>query len=100
MYSENTFGILGRLVTSPSLKVSDNHPYSMGIEKEILRKHLLLELKKEQLILEDPQKKLDDEYVKLILGDLVEAVIEVMQDSGIKADLVTTPDGVMDDKNL
>lgn len=72
----------------------------MGIERDIQRKHLLLELKKEQLILEDPQKKLDDEFVKLILGDLVEAVIEIMQDSGIKADLITTPNAVMGDEKF
>jgi hypothetical protein len=72
----------------------------MGIEKDIQKKHLLLELKKEQLILEDPQKKLDEEYVKLILGDLVEAVIEIMQDSGVRAELVTTPDGVMGGEQL
>lgn len=72
----------------------------MSIENEIQKKHLLMELKREQLILEDPQKKLDDEYVKLILGDLVEAVIELMEDSGVKADLVTTPTGVMGEENL
>jgi len=72
----------------------------MSIENEIRKKHLLLELKKEQLILEDPQKKLDDEYSKLILGDLVEAVIELMEDSGVKADLVTTSTGIMGDEKI
>jgi hypothetical protein len=71
----------------------------MSIEKEIQKKHLLLELKKEQFMLEDPQKKLDDEYVKLILGDLVEAVIELMESSGIKADLVRTSTGVLGEEH-
>ncbi len=71
----------------------------MSIETEIRKKHLLLELKKEQIFLEDPQKNLDDEYVKLILGDLVEAVIEIMEDSGIKAELVTTSAGVLGEEN-
>jgi hypothetical protein len=72
----------------------------MSAEDEIRKKHLLLELKKEQLILEDPDKKVDDEFLRLLLGDLTEAVIQLLEDSGVRAELVKTPTGVLGEEHF